>query len=38
MSEPSDLFGEIPSTKPTDRLFFALFPSDEVIPQIVKAS
>jgi RNA 2',3'-cyclic 3'-phosphodiesterase len=38
MSEPSDLFGEIPSTKPTDRLFFALFPSEEAIPQIVKTS
>jgi RNA 2',3'-cyclic 3'-phosphodiesterase len=38
MSEPSDLFGDIPSTKPTDRLFFALFPSEEAIPQIVKTS
>ena len=38
MSEHSDLFGEIPSEKPTDRLFFALFPSDEAIPQIVKTS
>ena len=38
MSEHSDLFGEIPSTKPTDRLFFALFPSEEAIPQIVKTS
>jgi RNA 2',3'-cyclic 3'-phosphodiesterase len=38
MTQDSDLFGEIPSTKPTDRLFFALFPSDEVIPQIVKTS
>lgn len=38
MSESFDLFGETPSTKPTDRLFFALFPSEEVIPQIVKTS
>ena len=38
MTQPSDLFGEIPSAKPTDRLFFALFPSDEAIPQIVKTS
>ena len=38
MSEPSDLFGDIPSTKPTDRLFFALFPSEEAIPHIVKTS
>jgi RNA 2',3'-cyclic 3'-phosphodiesterase len=38
MSEPSDLFGEIPSAKPTDRLFFALFPSEDAIPQIVKIS
>ena len=38
MSEPSDLFGVIPPSKPTDRLFFALFPSDEAIPQIVKVS
>jgi RNA 2',3'-cyclic 3'-phosphodiesterase len=36
--QPSDLFGAIPSSKPTDRLFFALFPSDEAIPQIVKTS
>ena len=36
--EPSDLFGAIEPTKPTDRLFFALFPSDEAIPQIVKTS
>jgi RNA 2',3'-cyclic 3'-phosphodiesterase len=34
----SDLFGDPPSTKPTDRLFFALFPSEEVIPQIAKTS
>ena len=33
-----DLFGETPSAKPTDRLFFALFPSEEAIPQIVKTS
>lgn len=38
MSEPSDLFGAIPSTKPTDRLFFALFPSEEAIAKIVKTS
>ena len=38
MSQPSDLFGAIPPTKPTDRLFFALFPSDEAIPHIVKTS
>lgn len=38
MTQHSDLFGEIPSEKPTDRLFFALFPSDEAIPQIVKTS
>ena len=38
MSEHSDLFGEIPPTKPTDRLFFALFPSDEAIPKIVQTS
>ena len=38
MTEPSDLFGDIPSTKPTDRLFFALFPSEEAIPHIVKTS
>jgi RNA 2',3'-cyclic 3'-phosphodiesterase len=38
MSEPSDLFGSIPPPKPTDRLFFALFPSEEAIPHIVKTS
>ena len=38
MPEHSDLFGSIPPPKPTDRLFFALFPSDEAIPQIVKTS
>ena len=38
MTEPSDLFGSIPPPKPTDRLFFALFPSAEAIPQIVKTS
>jgi 2'-5' RNA ligase len=38
MTQSSDLFGEIPSTKPTDRLFFALFPSEEAIPHIVKTS
>ena len=37
-SDQSDLFGTIPPPKPTDRLFFALFPSDEAIPQIVKTS
>ena len=38
MSTSSDLFGQIPPPKPTDRLFFALFPSEEAIPQIVKTS
>ncbi len=38
MTQDSDLFGAIPPPKPTDRLFFALFPSDEAIPQIVKTS
>jgi RNA 2',3'-cyclic 3'-phosphodiesterase len=38
MTQDSDLFGAIPPPKPTDRLFFALFPSEEAIPQIVKAS
>ena len=38
MTQDADLFGEISSTKPTDRLFFALFPSDEAIPQIVKTT
>ena len=37
MSEPSDLFGTIPPSKPTDRLF-ALFPNDAAIPRIVKTS
>ena len=38
MTQDSDLFGAIPPSKPTDRLFFALFPSGEAIPQIVKTS
>ncbi len=38
MTQDSDLFGSIPPPKPTDRLFFALFPSGEAIPQIVKTS
>ncbi len=41
MNDQSDLFGiQEPAyqSKPTDRLFFALFPSDEAIPQIVKTS
>ena len=38
MTQDTDLFGEIPSTKPTDRLFFALFPSEEAIQHIVKTS
>jgi RNA 2',3'-cyclic 3'-phosphodiesterase len=38
MSISSDLFGQIPPPKPTDRLFFALFPSDAAIPQIIKTS
>jgi hypothetical protein len=37
-TEQSDLFGQILPSKPTDRLFFALFPSEEAIPQIVKTS
>lgn len=36
MNQDSDLFGSILPSKPTDRLFFALFPSDEAIPQIIK--
>ena len=38
MAEQFDLAGFAPPPKPTDRLFFALFPSDEVIPQIAKVS
>jgi RNA 2',3'-cyclic 3'-phosphodiesterase len=38
MTEQYELAGFAPSPKPTDRLFFALFPSDEAIPQIVKTS
>jgi RNA 2',3'-cyclic 3'-phosphodiesterase len=38
MTQDSDLFGSLPPPKPTDRLFFALFPSGEAIPQIVKTS
>ena len=38
MNQHSDLFGSIPPPKPTDRLFFALFPSEEAIQQIVKTS
>jgi 2'-5' RNA ligase len=38
MTQLSDLFGAIPPPKPTDRLFFALFPSEEAISQIVKTS
>jgi RNA 2',3'-cyclic 3'-phosphodiesterase len=38
MPQPSDLFGAIPPPKLTDRLFFALFPSEEAIPKIVKTS
>jgi RNA 2',3'-cyclic 3'-phosphodiesterase len=38
MTPDSDLFGAIPSSKPTDRLFFAIFPSEEAIPQIVKTA
>jgi RNA 2',3'-cyclic 3'-phosphodiesterase len=38
MPPHSDLFGSLPPIKPTDRLFFALFPSEEAIPQIVKTS
>jgi RNA 2',3'-cyclic 3'-phosphodiesterase len=38
MAEQFDLMGFAPPPKPTDRLFFALFPSDEAISQIVKTS
>jgi RNA 2',3'-cyclic 3'-phosphodiesterase len=38
MTQNSDLFGSLPPPKPTDRLFFALFPSKEAIPQIVKTA
>jgi RNA 2',3'-cyclic 3'-phosphodiesterase len=38
MTQDSDLFGAIPPPKLTDRLFFALFPSEEAIPHIVKTS
>lgn len=38
MTQDSDLFGAIPPPKPTDRLFFALFPSEEAILRIVKTS
>ena len=38
MTQYTDLFGLIPPPKPTDRLFFALFASEESIPQIVKTS
>ena len=38
MDKQFDFEGFAPSTKPTDRLFFALFPSEEAIPQIVKTS
>jgi RNA 2',3'-cyclic 3'-phosphodiesterase len=38
MTQNSDLFGTFAPQKPTDRLFFALFPSKEAIPQIVKTS
>jgi RNA 2',3'-cyclic 3'-phosphodiesterase len=38
MSEASDLFGSLPSAKPTDRLFFALFPTSEAAKQISHVS
>ena len=38
MTQDSDLFGSLLPPKPTNRLFFALFPSAEAIPQIVKTS
>jgi RNA 2',3'-cyclic 3'-phosphodiesterase len=38
MSISSDLFGQIPPPKPTDRLFFALFPASEVAMQIAHVS
>jgi hypothetical protein len=36
MTQDSDLFGSIPPPKPTDRLFFALFASEEDTSQIIK--
>ena len=38
MFQQLDFEGLAPPTKPTDRLFFALFPSEEAIPHIVKTS
>jgi 2'-5' RNA ligase len=38
MVEQFDFEGFSPPSQPTDRLFFALFPSDEAISQIVKTS
>ena len=38
MIEQFDIAGFASPPKPTDRLFFALFPSDEAIPLIVKVS
>jgi hypothetical protein len=38
MTQQFDLTGLTPPPKPTDRLFFAMFPSEEAIPQIVKMS
>lgn len=38
MAQHTGLFGSIPPPKATDRLFFALFPSEETIPHIIKIS
>ena len=38
MSQQLAFEGLAPPPKPTDRLFFALFPSEEAIPHIVKTS
>lgn len=38
MNQQTTFDGFTPPPKPTDRLFFALFPSDEAIPQIVTIS
>jgi 2'-5' RNA ligase len=38
MTQPSDLFGFTPSNKPTDRLFFALFPGNEAVMQIANVT
>jgi RNA 2',3'-cyclic 3'-phosphodiesterase len=38
MTDLFDLAGFVPPTKPSDRLFFALFPREEAIPHIVKTA